>query len=96
MYLARLYKGALSFTLLVGGVTGAWGQVTTASILGTIRDDSGAAIAGAEITIQNVEQGLPGCCGATRRAISRFPAHSGRLRGQGRTPRIQDRSPKRD
>jgi Carboxypeptidase regulatory-like domain len=47
---------ALSLVVLVFSAPG-WGQVVGASISGVVRDASGSAIPGAEVTIKNVETG---------------------------------------
>jgi outer membrane receptor protein involved in Fe transport len=57
MFLAKLTRTVLSLALLAAGVTGAWGQVTTGSILGTIKDVNGGAVARAEVTVRDVDTG---------------------------------------
>src|SRR5689334_8609076 len=53
----RLVSGLL-LALLVVWSTFAFGQSSTASILGTVTDQSGAAVAGATVTITNTGTGL--------------------------------------
>jgi len=47
-----------ALVLVLGGAFSARGQVTTADVRGTVTDDQGAAIAGAEVAITNVETSL--------------------------------------
>lgn len=50
----RLFAAGL---LLAGAVVCAWGQVVGAAVSGTVRDETGAAIAGASITVHSRETG---------------------------------------
>ena len=43
--------------LLVAVGTGAWAQVTTGTITGTVRDTSGAAVPGATVTVTETDKG---------------------------------------
>jgi hypothetical protein len=48
----------LALTLLVGLTAGAWAQSAgTGGILGTVKDPSGAVVAGAEVTVKNIDTG---------------------------------------
>ena len=56
MKLARRLVGALSIVGLLG-VTNAQAQVTTGTIVGTVKDPQGAAVPGATVTITEVNKG---------------------------------------
>ncbi len=46
-------------TLLFGLSLQGWSQTTTARVSGTVTDDSGAVLPGSQITVKNVETGVP-------------------------------------
>ena len=54
---ARGVAIALSLVGLLGGATRAQAQVTTGTIVGTVKDQQGAAVPGATVTITEVRQG---------------------------------------
>ena len=52
------FRGESRIVLVIGLAVGtAWGQVVGASIFGTVRDSSGAAIPGAKVMVKNLETG---------------------------------------
>ena len=51
MFIARCYRVTLVFAALLSSSAVAWAQVDTGTILGTVRDSSGAIIAGATVTV---------------------------------------------
>ena len=48
----------LTLVLLICGANAAFAQEVTATITGTVTDQSGAAIAGAKVTAKSVERGI--------------------------------------
>src|ERR1043166_6941495 len=52
----KIHMAAIALLLLVP--TGAWAQSTTATLVGTVTDPGGAAVANAQVTARNVETGL--------------------------------------
>jgi hypothetical protein len=50
----RFLASVVCLTVVSGS---AWGQVTTGSILGEVRDSSGAAVAGAKVTVTDTQKG---------------------------------------
>jgi hypothetical protein len=48
----------LALLVALGVSSSAWAQFDTASVVGTIRDNSGAVVAGATVTLTNVETGV--------------------------------------
>ena len=57
---------------LVAACTPAWAQLETAAMLGTVRDASGAVVAGATVTLTNTETGLSTPARLTLRKASSF------------------------
>src|SRR5579864_7055263 len=53
MSLRRVTKASISLGLVFLTVGSAWSQTTQGGIMGTIRDEKGAAVVGAKITITN-------------------------------------------
>lgn len=56
--LLRFGAAVAAFTLLLGTGTAAFAQFETASVLGYVRDASGAPIAGARVTLLNIATGI--------------------------------------
>ncbi|HMY76931.1 MAG TPA: carboxypeptidase-like regulatory domain-containing protein, partial [Blastocatellia bacterium] len=56
---SRLFSLAMGLSLLVCLATAVSAQVTTGSILGTVRDNSGATVKGAKVTITEVGKSNP-------------------------------------
>ena len=52
----RWFLGTVLFSLFFASL--AFAQLPTASILGTVRDSSGATVPGATVTIKNVDTGF--------------------------------------
>lgn len=48
----------LALLLILGGAGPAWAQFDTASVLGTVRDNSGAVVSGATVTLTNASTGV--------------------------------------
>jgi len=58
MHKQRLFAGFLSFVMVLAGLRQLSGQVTTATISGTVTDTSGAVVAGAVIQVTNAGTGI--------------------------------------
>ena len=53
MFTARCFRASLSFLAFSFFSVVSWAQVDTGTILGTVRDSSGAIIAGATVTVRD-------------------------------------------
>ena len=59
-----LHVAVMALTAWLGNAAGATGQIATATLLGVVRDETGAALPGAALTVRSVTTGV------TRSAIS--------------------------
>ena len=63
----------LTLVLMIGGGSAAFAQDVTATITGTVTDQSGAAIAGATVTAKSVERGITYTAETNDAGIYRIP-----------------------
>jgi hypothetical protein len=55
---ARQIRGALLLLLAIGFATPLWAQKDAGTIVGTVRDASGAVVPGAKVSIEDVDRGV--------------------------------------
>ena len=80
-----------TFALLGFGAPSVFAQFETASVLGTVRDTTGAVVAGATVTLTNTDTGISAA--ATTDADGNyefFTVRIGTLQGDGREAGVRD------